>query len=569
MTKLTDYVKYLRGLTVPIVLLITATQLGTAAFLSLPFIYRIIYERLIPTYDKRLLVSVALGIIFVQILFSLFNIISVSLVAHVRGRLTATIRGELFSRVLRYPYRFFTANDTGALVQRLIPETDVVASVITAAIQGGTFVLQILLLLCAAFVFDAGFALICLVTGGCYIAWHGILRNPAAHFADGMEAHRQNLYEVAGEQIRTIRLIKLFNRYDPAVAELQSVNRSITGTSLRMAAVTSLLQVSSKLLDIAVLVILLYSMHRITSGGMVVGSFIVFSSFIWCFIQPVNFMIALGSDLRKGAVSARRIGELLNERPEPSGKEHFTGVTRDIVFRKVDFRYDAETPVLKNFSCTITAGSSVAFVGRSGSGKSSIVKLCAGLYPVSSGTLLIDGRPLDTFDVDSLRNGIGIMTQNTFLFNDTLACNIDPLKTLPAREMQSVLDRAGLGGCRHRLDDEAGENGCLLSGGERQRLALARLFAKKPGVLILDEATASLDRETGQIIVDSISAMKRNDPALTVIMITHSPEYLSHMDRVFFLVDGTLADSGSHRELLKRNSAYGEVLNARDYVEAA
>lgn len=561
MKELLAYIRYFEGLTVSIVCVLVTTQLGALSFLSLPVIYRIVYERLIPTYDKRLLIVIVFSFFFVQALFAIFNFISVTMLAHIRGRMIVAMRNRISMELLFHPYPFFTKYDVGAVIQRLIPEVDTVASTLSGAIQGIAYVMQLGILFAAAFFFDPFFFLICTATSCFYIVWQKIFKRPIVYFSEKTQARQQELYEKLTEHLGAIKPIKLFNIYEQSLNQLSMVLKSLGRNILFNSLCLSLVRISSKALDIAILAILLYAMYRISTGQMVIGTYIVFSSFIWCFVSPVNFLIDLGNNLQAGKISARRIGELLTEQCEPSGTLKFMGVTKGITFKNVEFGYVRERRVLAGMSFEITAGSTVAFVGLSGSGKSTIVQLLMRLYTMSKGTIVIDENPIQSYDLASLRDGIGVLAQDTFLFNDTLIANVDPHRKHTRGNIQEFLEKTDLKEFGERLDYGVGENGWNLSAGERQRLALARLFAQQPKVVILDEATANLDPRTELVVLNNVQSMKRDNPNLTIIMITHSKNYLSQVDCVYFVENGAVTDRGKHADLMLGNTRYVQALH--------
>jgi ABC-type multidrug transport system fused ATPase/permease subunit len=256
------------------------------------------------------------------------------------------------------------------------------------------------------------------------------------------------------------------------------------------------------------------------------------------------------------------------ENLEKSGRIRFMGLESGIDFQSVSYWYSPDKVVLDGISLSIPRAGNIAFVGESGSGKSTLVHLLLRLKNPKQGLLRIDGRDISEYDVRSLRQKIGLVTQDVFLFNDSIRRNIDVegrISEIRLLEICGMCRLSGLISKSHRgLDTIVGERGALLSGGEKQRIAIARVIAKDASIIVFDEATSALDPKVETEIKEMLSEYRKSKPSLTVITISHRPSIVIDADLIFVLEKGRVAERGSHSDLLARNSLYFRLFAARD-----
>ncbi len=264
----------------------------------------------------------------------------------------------------------------------------------------------------------------------------------------------------------------------------------------------------------------------------------------------------------EGELAAQRVFEIIDEFPkEEFGDKDITITEGNIEFKNVDFEYLPDTPILHNLSLKFEANKTTAIVGKSGSGKSTILSLLNKLYPIKNGHILIDGHDINTLSEDSLRNNIGVVTQAPYIFNRTIRENLLFINDKATEEeMISALKRAHIydfvkkldGG----LDSKVGENGVMLSGGQKQRLAIARILLKNSPIILLDEATSALDNESQQLIVNAIEDLKKDH---TIIIVAHRLSTILDSDCIMVLDQGKIIDQGTHKELYRRCKEYKEL----------
>ncbi len=264
----------------------------------------------------------------------------------------------------------------------------------------------------------------------------------------------------------------------------------------------------------------------------------------------------------EGELAAQRVFEIIDEYPKESfGDKNITVTNGKIELKNVDFSYLEGVPVLNNLNLTFEANKTTAIVGRSGSGKSTILSLLNKLYTINSGEILIDGHNIDTLSEESLRDNIGVVTQAPYIFNRSIRENLLFInQNATEEEMVSALKRAHIydfictldGG----LDSKVGENGLMLSGGQKQRLAIARILLKNSPIIVLDEATSALDNESQQLIVNAIEDLKKDH---TIIIVAHRLSTILDSDSIMVLDKGQVVDQGTHKELYKRCKQYKEL----------
>jgi ABC-type multidrug transport system fused ATPase/permease subunit len=259
-------------------------------------------------------------------------------------------------------------------------------------------------------------------------------------------------------------------------------------------------------------------------------------------------------------VSAKRIEDIMSREREVYGNKQLNHFSSSIQFENVSFSY-GKGPVLNNLSIEIKRGQNVAIVGGSGSGKTTIAHLLVRLYEPTGGKISIDSVPLQAFDLPHLREKIGLLSQDVFLFNDTIYENINPSGMLDNDTIRNALIKSQLPHFTRKLDYVVGEQGQKLSGGERQRVSIARLLGRKCEIIILDEATANLDPRTASDLLATFDSIRKENQHLTFITITHSLESLYAMDVIYVLENGGVAAKGNFNELMKNCETFRTLFN--------
>ena len=305
--------------------------------------------------------------------------------------------------------------------------------------------------------------------------------------------------------------------------------------------------------------------YLVIKGNMSIGTLISFTALAGYFINPIERIINLQSELQSAFVAARRLGEILELNTEQSKEEKYLCPQKlygNIEFRNVAFNYGTREQVYRDLSFIINKGEKVAFVGTSGCGKTTIVKLLLKLYQANKGSILLDGNDIKDIDSGTLRMHIGYVPQDIYLFSGTIAENIalhSPCVTL--EDITLAAKKAGAADFIERLPNryatQIGERGLSLSGGERQRLALARALLGKPDILILDEATSNLDIVSENYIQQTIKDLQNE--GMTIIIIAHRLSTVTDCDKIFVIEKGRVIQSGKHLELITHEGPYHDM----------
>jgi subfamily B ATP-binding cassette protein MsbA len=375
------------------------------------------------------------------------------------------------------------------------------------------------------------------------------------------------LLSILHEAIGGIRTVKMFTMHGFEEAKFRGENHLFINRSYRSTKISSISSPLTEVLGVVVVIILLwYGGQEVLKNGVHAGfgaeDFVRFLIFLFSTFTPLKALTNITNTLQRGFAAAERVFAILDTPPEPLNEVHPEAVpsfTRAITVAHVHFTYPGCTEeVLHDIHFTLAKGSIIALVGSSGSGKSTLLDLLPRFYPVSSGAISIDGNDIRGIDLAGLRGLFGIVAQETVLFNDSVRNNIayglvgattdGIIAAAKAAQAWEFIEKMPLG-----LDTVIGERGVMLSGGQRQRLAIARALLRNPPILILDEATSSLDTESERLVQEAINRLMENR---TVLVVAHRLSTIRHADLILVLENGCIVERGSHDELLKLNKRY-------------
>lgn len=370
------------------------------------------------------------------------------------------------------------------------------------------------------------------------------------------------------ESVSAIRIVKAFTAESIESEKFSAVNDNYFKKAFRAKKLGQLTSPLNETIGVMVFSVLLWFGGVMVFQGeeMTAEVFMRFLIFLFMLFQPLRELSGLNNVLQSGMAAAERIFTYLDTQPEPykqKGAVTIKSFNDSVVFSHVDFYYEKDVYVLRDINLVINKGEMVAFVGHSGVGKSTLVDLIPRFYDVINGSISIDGRDIRTLDLISLRDQIGMVTQETILFNDTVRHNISyggdvytdeeiiqAAKNANAWEFIEKMEKG--------LDTMIGERGVTISGGQRQRISIARAILKNRPILILDEATSSLDSQSEKLVQIAIDNLMQNR---TVLAIAHRLSTILHADKIVVMDKGKVVDIGKHDELLKRSKVYQDLYN--------
>ena len=370
------------------------------------------------------------------------------------------------------------------------------------------------------------------------------------------------------ETISGVRVVKAFSMEDYETAKFAGQNQFFYRLSMKSTKRNAVISPITEFAGIACVALILWiAGKQIVSGTLSAGAFIAFLASLLSLMRPIKRLTNVYTINQQAMAAAERIFETLDTKPTVAEKKDAIDLPRikdAIKFNGVSFRYDLkDKEVLKDISFEVRVGQIAAFVGPSGVGKTSLVNLVPRFYDVSKGSVTIDGVDVRDCTAKSIMDQIGIVTQETILFNDTVAANISYGSR--AKDMDAVIRAAKIANAHDFItkmpkgyDTMIGERGFRLSGGEKQRLAIARAVFKDPPILILDEATSSLDTESEVLVQEAIDRMMKDR---TVLAIAHRLSTIKHATTIYVLDDGRIAEEGTHDELLARGGLYKKLYN--------
>lgn len=514
------------------------------------------------------LTYVVLIVVVFTVLKNLFIYLSLLLLNPIKNGVMRKLRDQLFQKTLSLPIGYFNEEKKGDLMSRMtndINEVEVsVISVLEVIIREPVTILLTLGYMIYISPHLTLFLLLFLPVVGIVIGRIGrSLKKPsgqAQHELSGMMA-------TVEESLGGMRVLKAFNAERHQLLKFRTINNRLFRTRNRLNARRDAGSPLSETLGIIVVCIILwYGGWLIFSGtGSITGPwFIAFIGLFYQIINPLKNLSGAYYNIQKGSAALDRIGNLLqteNTLTEQKNPVPVKGFEAAIEFRNVDFAYGHKT-VLKNINLRLEKGKTVALVGASGAGKSTLADLIPRFHDVTKGSILLDGKDIRTLKLHDLRKLIGMVSQEPVLFNDTLYNNIT-LGTGGATEEQ-VITAAGIANAHTFITQKkdgyatlAGDRGSRLSGGERQRITIARAVLKNPPILILDEATSSLDTESEKLVQDAINKLMKNR---TCLVIAHRLSTVRHADEILVLDQGEIVERGRHEALLAQAGIYHRLV---------
>ncbi len=482
------------------------------------------------------------------------------LMASVGERVIARIRGELYAHIQSMPLAFFASLHSAELMTRVVTDVNRLARLSsTVLVMAVRHVGTIIALLVVMFLREWLLTLIAIAVFPLVGVTIRAIGRKLYRINKRTQQKIAELNVVLQESFTGTKIVKAFGRERLEQERFDQVNDRLLSLALQDRRVDEMAEPVMEVLGaLAIMGALWYGGYRVIAGALTPGEFFSFTAAVILLYGPVRQISRMVNTVQQSIASVERVFEILDTPPaivDTPGATPLPGFTGSIVFEAAGFRYpEAEEWALRDISLTVHKGELVAFVGMSGAGKTTLMELLPRFHDVSTGRITLDGHDLRTVTVASLRSLIGIVTQDTFLFHDSIGYNIaygKPGATQAEIEHAARLAQAHdfIASLPEGYATPVGERGVKLSGGQAQRLAIARAFLKDPPILILDEATSDLDAESEFLVQQALSELMRGR---TVLVIAHRLATVKHADRVVVIHGGGIAEMGTHEELMAR-----------------
>lgn len=519
-----------------------------------------------PTDENRLLLPIIIVALFAS--RGIGGFLGGYYISYVGRHIVHRLRTQVFDRYLRLPSHFFDSSSSGHLVSRITYNVEQVSAATTEAItvivREGLTVVGLLIVMLMS---NWKLTLIFLTVGPAIGFLVGFVSKRFRILSKRIMGSVGDVTHVTSEVVTGFKVVRIFGGENHERKRFEKVSKYNLKQSLKMeftkAISTPVIQI---LVAFAIAILVWLALAPELRGNMTAGGFVVIIAAASTMAKPIRQLTQVNEKIQRGVAAARDLFQVIDAPVETDdGTHEVDRVKGELVFSNAKFKYlSGNKMILNGIDLVIKPGETVALVGRSGSGKSTLANMIPRFYELDSGTISLDGVPIETYTRRSLRRQISHVTQNVTLFNDTLAKNIayGDLDGTSKSEIYEAAKKANalsfIEDKEHGFDTLVGDNGISLSGGQRQRIAIARALLKDSPILILDEATSSLDTESEQSIQRELDSLMQGR---TTIVIAHRLSTVENADKIIVMDEGCIVEQGSHLELLGKNGEYAKLYN--------
>lgn len=510
---------------------------------------------------------IAIGVAVFRFLFR-YTLMSVS------RSIELSFRNRFYAHLQKLSINYFNTHKTGDLMAHA---TNDMGNVTMASGQGIIFVIDSVLIpvVALAMMLSTGGLKL---TAACFLPLL-LLGIAVVFFMKIMQSRVQkqqeafsNLTEAARENFSGIRVIKAFAQEKKEISRFEQINAVNREANLKYVRLMSMMfPTVMSISALSFVIALWFGGVLVIQGAVTLGGFVAFNSYLGMLIWPITAIGWVANMFQRGFVSLERINTIMDEAPEITDMNAFekTSINGSVEFKNLDFTYPGTVkPVLSNINISMAAGKTLGIIGRTGSGKTTLVNLISRLLKVPDGTLFIDGIDINKIPLSALRSSIGSVPQDTFLFSDTITENIDFFRNNTSDQIVSAAKTARILDSINEFPDKfetvLGERGVTLSGGQKQRVAIARAVIGSPAMLILDDCLSAVDANTEEEILKDLKSIMK---ARTSIIVSHRISAVKDADEIIVLNDGRISERGTHDELLAKNGFYHELYNKQLLID--
>ena len=517
-------------------------------------------------FSLSMALALALIYFFIFIIKGVFLFLTRQTIIIMSRLIEFDMKDEVFAQYLKLDIGFYKRNNTGDLMNRISEDVGKVRMYLGPAIMY-TINLIVLFVLIISVMLSINveltiYVLTPLPIMSVIIYYVSSIINKKS---DKVQRQQSKLSTIAQETFSGIRVLKAYNREDYATENFEEECGVYKDKTLSLVKTNALFMPSIILLiGLSTIITIYVGGLKVISGEITLGDVAQFIMFVNIRTWPFASLGWVTSLVQRAAASQARINEFLESEPEIQSKVNSVAskIDGNVEFNNVNFIYpDSGIQALENISFKINAGETLAIVGRTGSGKSTIAQLIARFYDTSTGDVLIDNNNIKNLELSSLRDNIGYVPQDVFLFSDTIKNNIGfGTEKVNQKEVEEASKNAGvyenIKGFKEEFETMLGERGITLSGGQKQRISIARAIIKNPSILIFDDCLSAVDTETEEFILNNLKRIMKNK---TTIIISHRISTIQHANRILVLDDGKVIESGTHDSLIKQNGAYADI----------
>lgn len=554
-------------------LAITASIITASTNGALAVAVKYVFDDMFKPNDYTYLYILPIVVVVIYVAKSGFLFMQGFLMSYIGNKVIEKLRNETFEKMVRLPVKYYSNQSTGVLMSRITNDINLVQSSIPTIISMFRAVLTMVGLIGVIFYMNYQLALIALVLYPIFIFPLSIISKKLRKYSHLGQERMGTLTSVLQESFSGIRVVKAFvaeekevDRFEKANAQtIKYANKSVLAGNLAS-------PLTEALGSFGIGAVLLMGGYQVISGTSTTGTFIAFLAALVQIYEPVKLFANSNNALQASIAASDRVFSMFDEEDEiieNKGSIPCNAEGKDIEFKNVSFKYDNDIYALKDVSFKVKAGSTVAFVGPSGAGKTTMAHLIPRFYDVTDGAILIGGVDIKEYDLYSLRHNIATVSQDAFLFNDTIRNNISYSKANATDEEIKKAARAAyadefIESFPEKYDTLCGERGVKLSGGQKQRVTIARALLKNPPILILDEATSALDTESERVVQKALDNLMQGR---TSFVVAHRLSTILNADMIVVFNKGGIEAIGRHEEILVSSPTYKKLYEMQFKIE--